>query len=152
MTLSAVPSHRSMVEHMATPNIVSAAAGYKPQGYVGVYCPRHLVVVPGAEIAGHHHPGAQRRPGKEAHQKEDERSGRGHAGQRLLAQKPADYKRVGGVIQLLKELAEHQGRGKLCDDLPAAAHGHVFCAGLLRHKRKYPRRFYQCLKYIRPPP
>lgn len=89
----------------------------------------HLVVVPRAEIAGNGHAHAAGGAGEEADQQEDQRAGGADGGQRVVTQKVADDQGVGGVVQLLEQLAEKDGDSEPGDEPPGHAVGHILCGG-----------------------
>ena len=104
-------------------------AADEAQQHGGVDGSGHLVIVPCAEIAGDGHAHAAGGAGEEADKQEDQGAGGADGGQRVVAQEVADDQRVGGVVQLLKQLAQENGNGESGDEPPGHAVGHVFGGG-----------------------
>ena len=58
----------------------------------------------------------------------DDRADRAHGGKRLVAHKIAHNPRIDGVVELLKQIAEHQREGKGYDVAHDAALRHIHVA------------------------
>ena len=95
--------------------------GGNAQCHCGVDGAAHPVPVLSAEIPRHHHAGAQRDAVDKARQQKDQAAGRADGGQGLAAQKVADDQGVGGVIQLLKQVADKNRQRKQQHTLGNAA-------------------------------
>ena len=104
-------------------------AAEQAQQHRGVDGAGHPVIVPRAEIAGDGHTRAGGRTGEEADHQEHQRARGADGGQGVIPQESADDQRVGGVIELLKELAEKNRDGKHADETPGNAVGHVLGSG-----------------------
>ena len=64
----------------------------------------------GAVTLGNGHHGSGGQAGKDAHRQVDDHAGGAHGGQGHLAHEPAHHHRVHGIVQLLEEGAEPQGK------------------------------------------
>lgn len=92
----------------------------------------HVVVVLGTEIPGDDHPCADGDAAQKADEHEDKAAGGADRGQRVAAQKVAHNQGVGGVIELLKEIAEEDGQRKKGDAFANGAVEHGGSAFLLQ--------------------
>ena len=71
----------------------------------------HLFLVPRTEIARSHHTGAHGNAAEKADEQEDKVACGADGGKRVIADKISHDQRVGGVVQLLKQIPdEHRDR------------------------------------------
>ena len=94
--------------------------------------PLRILAVLCAKILRHHDARTHRDALTEADEQEDGRATGADGCQRIAAHKVADDDGVGGVVQLLKQVAQDQRHGKQQDALPDAALRHQTGLFLLR--------------------
>ena len=104
-------------------------AADQSQQHGGVDGAGHLVIIPCAEVTGDGHAHAAGGSREEADQQEDQGAGGADGGQRVVAKEVADDQGVGGVVQLLEQLAQENGNGEAGDEPPGHAVGHILCGG-----------------------
>ena len=99
--------------------------GDEGEHHAGAHGVAELLLLLRAEVLGHH----DARPGGDAHEEDNQQVQRGpapaHGGQGVVPHVLADDDGVGGVVELLGNVADEQGHGKGHDLLPGFAHGHV---------------------------
>ena len=95
----------------------------KPQRHRGVDRAAQTFPVLGTEIPRHHNARAQRHAVDKARQQKNQAAGGADRRQRLAAQKIAHDQRVGGIVQLLKQVADEDRQGKQQHPLGHAAFG-----------------------------
>ena len=94
------------------------------EGNIGMDGGAHLFGLPRTEKAGDHHAGAHRYAAEKAHQQKYQRAGAGNRRQGAVAQQVADDQRVGGIVELLEQVAQQQRHRKGYQLLCNRAFGH----------------------------
>ena len=90
----------------------------------------HIPEAGRAEFLRNDHACAETDAVDEAHEQKDEIACAADGGESSVAEQVAYDEGVGGVVELLKEIAENQGHGEEGDGLPYGARSHgVLCRG-----------------------
>ena len=99
------------------------------EGEHGMNGTLQLLEIARAEVTRHDHACAHGDAGDKANHQMDQVAGGADGGEGFAAQKVADDQGVCGVVQLLKQVAQKQGDGKLNQKRSDRPLGHQRCAG-----------------------